>query len=45
MSILVKHGRGSDTNSETDDTGDNEGAIHSHASELCPDFDIPKQVS
>ena len=44
-SILVKHGRGSDTNSETDDTGDNKGAIHSHASGLCPDFDIPKQVS
>ena len=44
-SVLGKHGRGSNTISETDDKGDGGGAAHSHASGLRTDFDIPKQVT
>ena len=39
-SVLGKHGRGSETSSETGDKGEGGGAAYSET-----DFDIPKQVS
>ena len=44
-SILGKHGRGSETSSETGDKGEDGGAASSQACGLRTDFDIPKQVS
>ena len=44
-SVLGKHGRGSDTRSETGNTGDGGGAAHSHASGLRRDFDNFKKMS
>ena len=44
-SVLGKHGRGSDTISETDDRENDGRAAHSRTSRLRTDFDIPKQVS
>ena len=43
--VLGKHGRGSNTSSETGDREDDRGAAHNHASALRTDFDIPKQVT
>ena len=44
-SVLGKHERGNGANLETDDTGDDGGAIHSHVSRLRTDFDVSKQAS
>ena len=44
-SILGKHGRGSETSSETGDKRKDGGAAYSQAFGLRTDFDIPKQVS
>ena len=44
-SILSKHGRGSETSSETGDKGEDGGAASSQPCGLRTDFDIPKQVS
>ena len=44
-SILGKHGRGSETSSETGDKEEDGGAAFSQAFGLRTDFDIPKQVS
>ena len=44
-SVLGKHGRGSETSSETGDKGEDGGAAYSQAFGLRTDFDIPKQVS
>ena len=44
-STLGKHGRGSETSSETGDKGEDGGAAFSQAFGLRTDFDIPKQVS
>ena len=43
--ILGKHGRGSETSSETADKGKDGGAAFSQAFGLRTDFDIPKKVS
>ena len=43
-SVLGKHGRGSETSSETVDKGEDGGAACSQAFRLWTDFDIPKQV-
>ena len=43
--VLGKRGRGSDTNSKTDNIGDDRGDAQSHASGVRTDFDILKQVS
>ena len=44
-SILGKHGRRSETSSETRDKGEDGGAAFSQAFGLRTDFDIPTQVS
>ena len=44
-SVLGKHGRGSETSSETGDRGEDGEAAHGHVLGLRTDFDIPKQVS
>ena len=44
-SVLGKHGRGSETSSETDDKGEDGGAAYSQAFGLRTDFDVSKQVS
>ena len=44
-SVLGKHGRGSETSSETSDKGEGGGAAYSQAFGLQTDFDVSKQVS
>ena len=44
-SILGKHGRGSETSSETGDKGEDGGTASRQPCGLRADFDIPKQVS
>ena len=43
-SVLGKHGRRSETSSETGDKGEDGGAAYSQAFGLRTDFDVPKQV-
>ena len=45
MSVLGKHGRGSEVSFKTGDKGEDGGAAYSQAFGLRTDFDIPKQVS
>ena len=42
-SVLGKHGRGSETSSETGNKGEDGGAAHSQAPGLRTDLDVPKQ--
>ena len=44
-SVLGKHGRGSETSSQTGDRGEDGGAAYSHGLGLRTDSDIPKPVS
>ena len=44
-SVVGKHGRDSETSSETGDKGDEDGAAAGGTMGLRTDFDLPKQVS